>query len=472
MKTRHFFFLIILMLGFAVHRGLAETVAIKANDDVVTGIIVRSAFTISNLNENDTVSGGPIFLYAVSTPLNGKAEVRPGNAVIYTPRASFKGEDTFLYAISTGPNGIGATSVAKVTVRNPYLLYRGTYTGSIVGVHQIHEDTGYFVITVDAQGHFTSTLRFAGQAYPFKGVFDSQGHYTATIARDAPLSNLTLDIQFPLEGPAGIQCQLGNGAENTPFTASRILWSSTNRPTVEGRYSVTLPAPDTNKLLTPQGSGYAIFTIGKTGTVSIVGRTGDSRSFTMSSKLRADNTIPFYIGLYRTAGSIFGDVALTRVNASKVTAAGNLTWTKLKNIKDKLYPKGFIRSLAARGATYTEPKANTNVLSVTTNATFNSSLTVAAGILRLPRTERALLGIRPDNGRYAVAFDNSRRLRAEFSINPRTGVFSGSFFDVTTHKKYRMSGVVVQGDNKAYGLWNSVTRTGSIVLQPDALPVP
>ncbi len=471
MRIRQLFLVALLTLGFGMHSSIAVEVTIQANDDIVIGKITRGPFTISNLCENDTISAGPIFLYGVSRPLYGYAEIRSGNVVIYTPKPSFKGEDSFQYAISTAPNGVGATSVATVTVRNPYFLNRGTYTSAIDGIHQVHEESGYFVMTTDMQGQFTATLRFAGQAYPFKGVFDSEGHYSANIARKPPLSNLTLDVQFPLEGPSALQCQLTNGGTVTSFTADLNMWSLANRPAVEGRYSITLPAPD-NKALTPQGSGYATFAIGKTGTVSIVGRTGDNRSFTMASKLLADNTIPFYIGLYHGGGSLFGPVTLTVVDPGNVTAAGSLIWTKPKNLKDKLYPKGFILTLAPHGTNYIEPKPSNNVLSVGTTTTYNSHFTIAAGVPRLGKTERALLGNRPDNGRYALAFDNSKRLRAEFSISPLTGIFTGSFHNGTTHTISRMSGIFVQGENAAYGLWGSAAKTGSVLLQPDAIAVP
>ncbi len=448
----------------------AQPVAIQANGDTITDTIVSGPYTFNNLTENDS-SSGPIYLYAVSKPARGRVEIRPGNVVIYTPSTSFRGEDTFQYAISSSPNGGGSISSATVTIRNPYYINRGTYTSAIAGAHQTHEDSGYLSLTVDPKGVFTASVRFAGHLFPIKAVFDAGGHYTATIVRPAPLSALSLDIQFPFEGPQEISCVLTNGAETTPFIAPLNLWSSINPPALAGRYTLMLPIPDLN-LTTPKGGGYATMVIGVNGTATFTGRTGDNRRFTTSTKLHVNNKVPLYSPLYSGRGSIFGDVILNRIDTDSVSLDASLVWTKLRNTKDRYFRSGFIRTITARGSNYIVPQANTCVLNTSSVTDFNSNFTLAGGILRLPRTERALLGNRPDFDLYKLAFDNSKRLQASISISAANGTFFGSFFDVRTRKRYTVSGVFAQGDNVAYGIWSTTAiggRPGSVMLVPDSI---
>ncbi len=466
MRTR--LLLVISTLLFGASSIFAVPVSFQANDDTITTTLVRGPYTLANLTDNDTSSGGPVFILAASKPEHGNAEVRPGNVVVYTTSHSFRGTDAFTYTIGSDLNGIGAISQASVTIRNPYYLYRGTYNSAIAGIHQIHSESGYLTLTVDPLGSFSAKVFFAGQAYPFKAEFDAEGRYTANIQRAAPLPSLRLDMQFHLEGEPGIDCNLTIGAQLTTFVAQYNTWSSLNRPPLEGKYTITLPAPDTRST-TPQGSGYGVLVISRSGTATFRGRTGDNRSYSASSILGVDNTVPFYSALYDGTGSIFGDVVFNEVTTGSVLVNASLIWTKQRKPKDKLFPKGFIRTVAAHGSNYIEPTSNTCVLDVGETENFNSNFTVTTGVLQKTRTERALLANRPDVGIYAVTFDNTKHLQASLKVSPSDGVFRGTFFNAITQKYYKMSGVFVQGENAAYGLWNSSTKAGFVLLQPDSL---
>lgn len=470
MRTLRQIIFIILTLVVGMQSGLTAEVILKANDDTITDVIVRAPFTINTLVDNDTSSGGPIFLFATSKPQYGAVEIRPGNVIIYSPSyVSFRGEDTFSYVISSQPNGAGAISQATVTILNPYYRFRGAYSAAIVGEHETHDESGYLALNVDPYGAFTARLHFAGLTHSFKGEFDANGHYTASIVRTPPLAGLKFDIQFPLDGSSDIQCELTNGAQVTTFTAALSTWSKNNPPPLKGRYTFVLPAP--NALAsTPQGNGYGTISIGTDGTASISGHTGDNRGFTSSSKLSEDGIVPLYAGLYNKLGSIYGEVSLQSVAQNTVALNADLKWSKPRTPKVKFFPRGFLLTIEGRGSNYIEPEPNSGILVTESSGDFNSTFTVSSGIFRVPKTERANLGSRPDSGTYGLFFDNKKRLHATMSITPRTGSFSGYFTDVKTHRKYRMGGVFVQGENAAYGLWSSPTRTGRVLLLPDPLP--
>lgn len=470
MNTLRYFIYTILVIVVVKQTVMAEQVTIQANDDLIIERVVRNPLTINTLTENDETVGAQIFIYAASKPSFGSVEVRPGNVLVYTPSYSkFRGEDTFTYVISSEPNGAGVVSEARVTIRNPYYIYSGTFSGAIVGEHGTHGESGYFSMKVAPLGSFTAKLQFAGYSHSFKGEFDSEGHYTASIARNFPLPTLTLDIQFPLNGSSDINCELTNGAQVTSFVVERCNWSKLNPPPVKGRYTFALPAPNAFPR-TPQGNGYGILTVSVDGTVSISGHTGDNRGFTSSSKLSDESIAPLYASLYSNSGSIFGNVTLNKVAPDRATLSANLNWSKPSTPKSKFFPKGFFLNVAGRGGSYIEPAPNSGVLTTTATQSFNSSFTVSSGVFRVPKTERAFLGNRPDSGKYVMLFDNTKRLKASLTVSPRTGLFSGYFFDVRTQKKYNMGGAFLQGENTAIGLWSSSTRTGKVVVLPDSVP--
>jgi hypothetical protein len=392
--------------------------------------------------------------------------LKPNNVIVYTPSSKFSGTDTFTYSISSSANGAGAISTALVTVRNPYIIGRGVYSTEIAGPTPAHESSGYLQITTTSKATFTARLRFGGQSFSIKNTFGPTGRYVAVINRAGTLTDLVLDMQFAFTGTSRVDCILTMGAQATPLTAALNPWTRTNKPLRAGRYTMILRPPGLTSA-TPQGTGYAYFRIGTTGSVSVLGRTGESRGFSSGSILKSNNTFPIYSPLYRGTGSLFGNVAITVVNPTKTTLAANLTWIKQKNVNDAFFPKGFNLTVPVIGSLFVEPPAQKTILPVSTLKNFNAKFKAEAGNLRAARTELALLGKRPDAGLYEMSFDNAKHFAAKLIISPKTGLFRGSFYDTTTRDSHRINGVFVQSENAAYGIWNTHTRTGRVELLPD-----
>lgn len=456
-----------LLLGGLSQFSFGTQTSIQANDDTVNISSVALPITLDHLTDND-FSTGSVFIFTASQPLFGHLAIKPNNVIVYTPIRGFAGADSFRYYISSGLNGAGAVSSALVTIRNPYLLAKGTFSAAITGGTQAHESSGYLQLTTDSKASFTASLRYAGQTFRIKNTFDVAGNYVATINRGGSMPDLQLELQFALTGPPKVDCRLTVGAQITTFTATRSPWSRTNKPQRSGIYTMVLRVPDT-AATTPQGTGYAYFRVGTAGSVSVLGRTGENRSFSSTTLLQADNTFPLYAMLYHGTGSLFGRATMTVMSPTNVTLASNLTWFKPKNVKDAFYPKGFNLTVPAVGSLYLQPLANTTILPVPTLADFNSKFKIEAGNIRIPRIERALLGRWPDAGLYELSFDNFRRLAAKVVISPKTGIFKGSFYDTTARARRPMTGVFVQSESAAYGVWNTPTKTGRVELKPDTL---
>jgi hypothetical protein len=169
-------------------------------------------------------------------------------------------------------------------------------------------------------------------------------------------------------------------------------------------------------------------------------------------------------------GTIQGDIS-SPSEAARVVAnsslTGSLRWFAIRDLKRSEFPLGFDLTVEARGTAYIEPRAGNSVLRVPKTLTTNGSFTALSGNLPAPRTERATLGNRPIAGPYAIAFDNSKRFAAKLNITPRTGLFTGSFYDTRSRLTFRMAGVFIQGENKALGLFKTPKKTGQVELVPD-----
>ena len=451
-----------------------------ANPDTILTTITRGSITITTPNPltiphpilgNDTdTENDPLTILNVGTPLFGKTS-KSGNTVIYTPNHKFKGTDSFTYEICDRANGLGNKSSSTVTIRNPFLLGRGTYASSLSGMGGSHDVSGYFNAKVSPSGEFTSFFRFAGKGYRLRGRFDLSGNYTGEIAR-GKLPPIQLSLLYAVSGNTRqISGTVTFAAETIQFVAPIVNWTRTTPAPAARKYTAVLPAPNTVSS-TPQGHGFSAIAIGRTGTIAFYGRTGDNRGFSSSTFLGQNGTaIPVY-GIINSVGSIYGTLNLAgiapRAPITQITASGNLRWFSSKNVNRTHFPNGFDLTIPARASAYIEPLDGSAVLDIGTAIGHNSNFTASAGDLRTARAERSTIRKRPAAGAYEFTFDNARRLSAQLVVVSRTGGFSGSFYDTTSKRKRFFKGVFIQSENKAFGIWKSETKTGKIDLVPDS----
>lgn len=449
---------------------------VVANDDTIVTNVTRGSIPITTLLNNDTeINGAPLFILNVGTPQFGTAVLsRDSNNVTfvsYTPNRSFSGIDSFTYRISDRQNGLGSSSTATITLLNPFLSGRGIYASSLSGPGGSHDVSGFFNISVTPSGTFSSAIRLAGTTTRMSGNFDLNGNFLGHITRIG-LPDIEVALSYDISGKTQeISGVLTIAAEEIKFTAPKVRWSRTDIPTTQGRYTIVIPAPNTSAT-TPQGNGYATIVVNRTGVIASLGRTGDNRPFSSSTYLANDETtVPVYGGI-RPNGSIYGDVIVNSPASRTLdrdAATGVLHWFLAKDSKRALFPNGVKLDVPIHGSRYTEPAKESPVLSVS-SAVYNGNITVSGANLRTPRTERAAITKRPSAGRYDFLFDGAKRLDAMLTVTPRTGAFRGSFYNPTTRRDHRINGVFIQGENKAFGLWNTETKTGKVELTADSNP--
>lgn len=480
---------LIALLGLFSLSANAQLPNTVANPDTIITNITKGKLVISSLLNNDTALGsGALHLIAVGIPKFGKAEIKTVNGVKiveYTPNTNFKGTDSFNYRINDRANGTGNSSISTVTISNPFISGRGNYGAIISGQGGSQDVSGYISMKVSPAGQFSCLFRFAGKSYRFKSSFDiaQNGRFTGEIARgDLPF--VTLELDYALTGSVRqITGAAIVAAERIAITAPRVVWSNLTPASAFGSYTVLLPAPNTSST-TPQGHGFMTMSIGRTGSVSCLGRTGDGRNFSSSTFLGVTGTTAPVYGIVNTVASIYGTLSITgiapRAANTPVAATGSLKWSSVKNAARRRFPKGFNLAVAARGGIYTKPFAGTisnpsqfpAVLKINSLVGHNSDFTVSGGDLSAARTESATIRSIPIAGTYEFAFDNARRFAAKLVVSPKDGTFSGSFYDVTKRARRNFKGIFLQTENKAFGIWESPTKTGKIELTPDAITAP
>ena len=447
------------------------------SDSMVTRV-ERRPITLTNLRANDTdPEGNPLSIINVTQGAHGIV-THSGNNVTYDPRRSFDGTDTFTYTIA---DSYGNTAVGSVFLRNPFLIHEGDFSGAIAGVTPTPANTGYFFVSTSYNGAFTAQIRFAGETFRFKGLFGLDGIFTGDLVRRSG-ARVKFTMQFPVAAvalpiaPVGaaavapaITGSIGPAGQLTAFTAPLNLFGAGNPPPRLGTFTLSLP-PTAGATL-PQGNGFGLLNIGKSGRATLVGKLGDDNSYSSGVFLNANGTLPIYAALYRIPGSLFGTATFSTAGAF-TKLEGPLQWFRPPTPGSVFFKNGFQTTIAMKGSNYTPPAVSQSALvapATLPSATFK----VSAGELKagVVKTSRLTLGTRPAAGAYVANFQLPDALKASLRINSDKGIFFGTFSDPANGGARRTySGALIQMDNAGVGVFAGKAKTGKIDLVPGAVP--
>lgn len=434
-----------------------------AGDDLVIITVETKKTTIRGLTNNDTdVDGGPLTIIGVTAPQFGTTTLGSNNEVIYDPNTNFAGTDFFNYTVRDAQ---GNFDVARVDLRNPFLIGEGVYAGPISDAPPVHANSGYFLLKVNFSGAFTATLRLAGEGVKFKGAFGIDGVFRGDVP--TALGRKLLTLNFPL---AGTPVQITGDLAGMPLLLPRNLFNAANPAPHIGRFTFLLD-PTTDLKTIPQGVGFGTMTVKADGSVRMAGKTGDGARYSSSVQLTSEGAnakAPFYAGLYRVPGSIIGTINFAPgAVAGRKELTALLNWFKPRQA-GALYRKGFETTLNLRGATYTEPAlGQLPLVAPATGGAPNATFSASEDGLRRPRVERAAILTRPVTNPFEVDILDATRLRASMKINAKTGAFVGKFGRLA---RRGFSGVIIQGaTNIGAGVFKGPRTTGNVVLQPDAV---
>lgn len=214
-------------------------------------------------------------------------------------------------------------------------------------------------------------------------------------------------------------------AQEASFNAQRNGWSTGNNAPeeVQGLFNAVMSNPDDGNPALPLGDGYAQVTIGKLGTAAWTGRTSDGTSFTFSTFIGGDYSIPLHAMLYKNTGSLQGTCFINPSNGDIVNdIQPPFDWYKIAQplaLADRSYKAGFHpHELQLFGGRY-----------VPNNLHDYLGLSGSPAALELDFAASTITGFQQP---FTLTAPNTVQMPAPqnsmtLKIDPRTGIFSGGF---------------------------------------------
>jgi len=375
----------------------------------------------------------------------------------------------------------------------------GRYNGlarTADGQTPAHGNVGLLTITGSRKGTLTGRLTLGGRVLGFKGSVDPDGVVrfgeagAETVAlKRRGLSTLTLSLS--LRGDADSDRFIGtvrDGAvEISTVSAERAVYDARTNPVPpvvldaagKGRHTALFLAKaapngglETNVF--PQGDGYGLLRITRGGKVKIAGALADGSRFSYANTLSATNRWPFYIGLYKRAGSCTGEVAFRDIAAQSDLDGLDLQWFR-PNLSaapkpPRLYPQGWPAGIRTDllGSRYVVPPGTTSVLPGVgaPDADGNARFTATGGGLAAEIVQA--MNIQPRDRIVIVPPDPAVvHLAIARSSGKVKGNFADLFGEVSGPRKAKLFGAVFQKQQTVSGFFLGPAEAGKIEVAAD-----
>jgi hypothetical protein len=178
--------------------------------------------------------------------------------------------------------------------------------------------------------------------------------------------------------------------------------------------------------------------------LSMAGTLADGATFSVSAPVSQGGQWPFYV--YAPSGH---DSVLGWVSVSNGLTGTNISWSKAAS-KGPLYAAGFNNVLQLAGSPWRAPVNKLTALTLT-----NPVVSLTGGNLPEPVND-------------LVALQSSLTYAApnlSLSIRPSNGSFSGWFISPLAAGRQSISGVVLQNESRARGLFSGTNGSGAVLLE-------
>jgi hypothetical protein len=330
-----------------------------------------------------------------------------------------------------------------VTFTNERPALGGHYSAWIESVQSPGLDTcGLVTVTLTDKGSFTGRLSLGGTSQAFSGVLrnDATARFNGAsgnsvefrAGRAGSLRSLGF-LSFQVSETVGLSGSLlVGGQETSRFEAPKAPYGRDLRVDAQrtGLYNLThTPKEQLSGLppiAYPQGTGCSSLLLNDLGMVSWAGYLADGSKFTTSGRLRADQTLAFFVPLYRSLGGWGGELALTETPDSDIAGSDHL-WLRPALSKSPHYSIGWpggVR-LDAVGTAFRTPSAWNLGQGPTEPLLGNLRLLFDV----IPSTSPVEIGanLNPATGSAVVV--SAQRSTSSLALSSRSGLFSGTFRD-------------------------------------------
>jgi|GEM_PF-463901 len=360
------------------------------------------------------------------------------------------------------------------------------------------DHVGNITLKVASTGAFTGKLLLGGGSKPLAltgsmgndgtARFGKTGSTSLSIARTGMVTvslAMTLDMDSPgTDKITGTLQESGVGIVAT-VNADRALYTSKSNPVSplmnvpetllnpsadQGKYTVLIqsktPAQQGMAAGTfPQGDGWALLTISRTGVAKAKGKLADGTAFTCSKPLSKVNEWPFYVTLYKGKGSISGVIAFAD-NVTSDAVGPDLRWFKPANVTDKNYRDGWPDGIDVDGfaSKYVPPVAGSGdnallILPAALPTTVNAAISLSDGLLSSPLSNVVSVSMASKVTDLGVGISAASNLK--LTITTATGALKGSFTHPVSTMATPFTGVIFQKQSIGSGYFLGAPAPGS-----------
>lgn len=349
---------------------------------------------------------------------------------------------------------------------DPYaaLNLTGTLRGLSTASDPVDSSTnGLFTLTLTQTGGYTCAFKTADGAYTGRGVLTTEGRAAVWIARSRrePV-HLALQLDPAPATGAKLTARLASEIGPVLWTARaervRVVPRGQKHPAL-GAYTALLEPPAA--VLADFGTGHARITVSASGSVRATGALPDGLAYTVSSALLENDTWPLFRAPYGKLGHVLGLVSW-QSGAPATQSASSLLWVKRPvdpRSKDAYYRAGFHHALTLTGELYVPPVRAPllDLLKAEDNLVFAA---FGAGLITDPLTRPVTLTA----ANKLLTVSDAARLK--LSVSASTGVFSVSFLHDQTLKTVKGTGVFLQTQRTAGGVFRGATQAGALQIEP------
>jgi subtilisin-like proprotein convertase family protein len=434
---------------------------------------------------NTVISGAPLYsLVALNGATRYVATGVPSGMKFNTLTGELSGRPTragtfTIKVYATNAAGRSPTVDYTVTVEELPIEVVNVFRGVVLANAVLNQDLGGSItLTVGKSGSYSGTLVLGGKSYSLRGLLVGQP------GRAKPTGSVTIrrtglpSLVVGFEIDPNLSTMSGSvvaGPDTVQWTAQSANWNSKTNPATARYFTVGLG----NGGVMP-GKGFMTLTVATSGSVRMVGRTGEARPFTVSTVLSRTGEVAVFARTDSTRSSVHGWLTATDNSYSGPFVAGSLAWRRLvQPVGTRLYAGGFGGTLTVNGSAFVRPGVGAilmgliaPVLPTDRNAkvVFSgpvvtaAALAVSLGDVRFTLTDK-------HKATFAAARSAENLASVKLTVSSTTGLVSGSFVasDVVPPSTKPLLRTVL-----FYGVVLGTTAEGCFVMPelPDAMAVP
>jgi hypothetical protein len=326
----------------------------------------------------------------------------------------------------------------------PYSALSGVYNGLFCDSNNVAtESSGYFTITVSANGGYSGKIVLGGAASSFSGTFVA-GHSTRTVTRKGK-TPLMLELNLDLYGGDQITGQITDGSWLAAVFAYRAGLGPM-RP-APGRYTFVIPG-NPGAIGSPAGTGAGTLTVDAKGAVRWSGLLADGVKVSQNTTLSRNNVWPFYACPPGGTESVIGWIKFENKPGSDFY--GDVVWNRPAGAVPPFYTGGFTNAAAVWGAYYTPPLAS--------GPFANAELVFSGGNFAVPYSVDAQW-----DGKKVTA----QTATVTFILTTGTGLFKGTVVDPQTERKYPFQGALFEKSAVGLGYFLGSDQSGHVYYGPN-----